>query len=49
MDRIRDRLVAFADAGVTTLSITPTAPDLEGRLRLLRALTDAADAAGVAS
>jgi F420-dependent oxidoreductase-like protein len=49
MDRIRDRLVAFAEVGVTTLSITPTARDLEGRLRLLREVAEALDAAGVAS
>jgi hypothetical protein len=49
MDRIRDRLAAFAEAGVTTLSITPTARDLDERLRLLRELADTVDAAGVAS
>jgi F420-dependent oxidoreductase-like protein len=49
IERIRDRLVAFAEAGVTTLSITPTAPDLDGRITILRDLTDALDAAGVAS
>jgi F420-dependent oxidoreductase-like protein len=49
MDRIRDRITAFADAGVTTLSITPTARDLPGRLRLLRDVAEAVEAAGVAS
>jgi hypothetical protein len=49
MDRIRDRLVAYAEAGVTTLSITPAAPDLESRLRVLRDMADALEAAGVAA
>jgi len=49
IERIRDRVVAFAEAGVTTLSITPTARDLEGRLHLLRVVTDALEAAGVAT
>jgi F420-dependent oxidoreductase-like protein len=49
IERIRDRLVAFAEAGVTTLSVTPTARDLDGRMAILRALTGALDAAGVAS
>jgi F420-dependent oxidoreductase-like protein len=49
MERVRDRLVAFAEAGVTTLSITPTARDLDGRLRLLRQVAEALDTAGVAS
>ena len=48
-DRIRARLVAFADAGVTTLSVTPIGRDLDERLRLLRGLADAVEAAGVAS
>ncbi|MGZ4612855.1 MAG: LLM class F420-dependent oxidoreductase [Kineosporiaceae bacterium] len=49
IERVRDRLVAYAEAGVTTLSITPAARDLEGRLRLLRGVADALDAAGVTS
>jgi F420-dependent oxidoreductase-like protein len=49
LDRIRDRLAAFADAGVTTLSISPTAPDLDARVRLLRSLAEALEAAGAAS
>jgi len=49
LERIRDRLVRYAQAGVTTLSITPTARDLEGRLQLLRGVADALDAAGVGS
>jgi F420-dependent oxidoreductase-like protein len=48
-ERIRDRLAAYAEAGVTTLSVTPTAPHLEGKLDVLRVLADAVDRAGVAS
>jgi len=49
IERIRDRLVAYAEAGVTTLSITPTARTLEQRLRLLRDMADALEASGVAA
>jgi F420-dependent oxidoreductase-like protein len=49
IDRIRDRLVAYAEAGVTTLSITPTAPDLASRLQVLRDVAGALEAAGVAA
>jgi F420-dependent oxidoreductase-like protein len=49
IDRIRDRLVAYAEAGVTTLSITPTARTLEERLQILRDLAVALEASGVAA
>ncbi|HYJ75154.1 MAG TPA: LLM class F420-dependent oxidoreductase [Kineosporiaceae bacterium] len=49
IERIRDRLVAYAEAGVTTLSITPTARTLEQRLQLLRDMADALEASGVAA
>jgi F420-dependent oxidoreductase-like protein len=48
-ERIRDRLSAYAEAGVTTLSVTPAAPDLESKVAVLRMLAEAVDAAGVAS
>src|SRR4051794_31667929 len=48
-ERIRDRLAAYAEAGVTTLSVTPAAPDLESKVAVLRMLAGAVDAAGVAS
>jgi F420-dependent oxidoreductase-like protein len=48
-ERIRDRLTAYAEAGVTTLSVTPAAPDLETKIGVLRMLTEAVEAAGVAS
>ncbi len=47
-DRIADRLRAYADSGVTTLSITPFSPDLASGLATLRAVADAAERAGVA-
>lgn len=48
-DRIRDRLQAYADAGVTTLTVTPGGFTLEHRLQMLRQLIDATEAAGLAS
>src|SRR3954453_18259783 len=47
-ERIRDRLVAYAEAGVTTLSVTPAAPDLDAKIGVLRMLAEAVDRAGVA-
>jgi F420-dependent oxidoreductase-like protein len=49
IERIRDRLVAFAEAGVTTLSITPTANTLQQRLQVLRDMAGALEASGVAA
>jgi hypothetical protein len=48
-ERIQDRLHAYADTGVTTLSISPAAPTLEERLTALRTVADAAEAAGLLS
>ena len=48
VDRIADRLRAYADAGVTTLSITPVVGDLERGFATLRAVADAAERAGLA-
>ncbi len=48
VDRIADRLRAYADAGVTTLSITPFVGDLERGFATLRAVADAAERAGLA-
>lgn len=47
--RIRDRLQAYAAAGVTTLTVTPAAPSLEARVSTLRAVVEAVEAAGLAS
>jgi alkanesulfonate monooxygenase SsuD/methylene tetrahydromethanopterin reductase-like flavin-dependent oxidoreductase (luciferase family) len=49
LPRIRDRLQAYADAGVTTLTISPYAPTLEGRVSTLRAVAEAVESAGLAS
>jgi F420-dependent oxidoreductase-like protein len=48
VDRIRDRMQAYADAGVTTLTISPWAATLEGRIDTLRRAGEALEAAGLA-
>jgi F420-dependent oxidoreductase-like protein len=48
LDRVADRLRAYADAGVTTLSVTPFVPDIDAGVRTLRALAEALEAAGLA-
>ncbi|MBK8757426.1 MAG: LLM class F420-dependent oxidoreductase [Actinomycetales bacterium] len=45
--RIRDRLAAYAEAGVTTLSISPYAPTLAARRATLRMMADAVQQAGL--
>lgn len=47
-ERIRDGMRALADAGVTTLTVSPMAPDLEAKVAALRVAVEALDAAGVA-
>jgi F420-dependent oxidoreductase-like protein len=47
-ERIRDRLQAYAAAGVTTLSISTYASTLGERLATLRTVAEALDAAGLA-
>jgi F420-dependent oxidoreductase-like protein len=47
-ERIRDRLQAYAAAGVTTLSVSTYASTLDERLATLRTLVEACDAAGLA-
>jgi F420-dependent oxidoreductase-like protein len=47
-ERIRDRMQAFADAGVTTLSVSPFASTLEDRILTLRRAAEAVEAAGLA-
>ena len=42
-DVVRDRLAAFADAGVGTLVLSPMAWDLAGRLQQLRAVAELVD------
>jgi F420-dependent oxidoreductase-like protein len=47
-ERIRDRMQFFAEAGVTTLTITPFAATLEARVQTLRQAAEALEAAGLA-
>ncbi len=39
-DRVKERLGRYADAGVTTLSISTTAPTLEARLHVVRTMAE---------
>ncbi|MFE2446780.1 LLM class F420-dependent oxidoreductase [Streptomyces melanosporofaciens] len=48
VERIADRMQAYAEAGVTTLSLTPSGFTLEERLAGLRAGVEALERAGVA-
>jgi alkanesulfonate monooxygenase SsuD/methylene tetrahydromethanopterin reductase-like flavin-dependent oxidoreductase (luciferase family) len=45
-DRIRDRLSAYAEAGVTTLTITPSAPSIEDRMAALGVMTEILEESG---
>jgi F420-dependent oxidoreductase-like protein len=47
-DRIADRIRAYADAGVTTLTVSPAVTSLEDRLSTLRTVVEATEAAGLA-
>ena len=47
VQRVRDRLAAYAEAGVTTLSVASFAGSLEQRVGALRTLADALDASGL--
>ena len=47
-ERVRDRLGAFADAGVTTLTIATYAGDLDERLATLRTMVDVLEQSGLA-
>jgi F420-dependent oxidoreductase-like protein len=49
VERIRDRLHAYAEAGVTTLTISPGAFMLDQRIAILRAMTEALDVTGLAT
>ncbi|WP_447041886.1 LLM class F420-dependent oxidoreductase [Streptomyces sp. DSM 118878] len=48
VDRIADRMRAYADAGVTTLTLSPAGFTLDERIAALRAGTEAAERAGLA-
>ena len=47
-DRIRERLRAYADAGVTTLTIAPYGPTLEARIEILRTMAELLAESGLA-
>ncbi|CAN5823650.1 LLM class F420-dependent oxidoreductase [soil metagenome] len=47
LERITERLHAYAEAGVTTLAVSATAPTIEQRVVTLRALATALDASGL--
>jgi len=47
-DRVRDRLSAYADAGVTTLTLALYAGALEERVATLREMVDILDESGLA-
>jgi F420-dependent oxidoreductase-like protein len=48
-DRIKDRLAAFADAGVTTLTLATYAGTIDERLDTLRTMAEVLDESGLAS
>ncbi len=48
-EQIAERMAAFADSGVTTLSLALTAPDLEQRRAALRTAAEALELSGAAS
>ena len=47
-ERIRDRFHAFAESGVTTLTVATYAGSLEDRIATLRTVADALEASGLA-
>jgi F420-dependent oxidoreductase-like protein len=49
VERIADGLQAYADAGVTTISVSPYGNSTDERIAVLRAAADALDKAGVAT
>jgi F420-dependent oxidoreductase-like protein len=48
-DRVRDRLAAFAEAGVTTLTIAAYDGDLDARIATLRTMAEVLEESGLAS
>jgi F420-dependent oxidoreductase-like protein len=48
-ERIRDRLHAYAEAGVTTLSVATYAPSIDERMHIVRTMAELVDEAGLAS
>jgi len=48
-ERVRDRLAAYAEAGVTTLTIAPSAQSLDERLAALVTMSEILDESGLAT
>ena len=48
-ERIRDRLAAYVEAGVTTLSVASYAGSLDERVAALRTLAEVLDESGLGS
>ncbi len=48
VDRVSQRLAAYQEAGVTTLSVAPYAATVDERLQMLRSMVDAVEHAGLA-
>ncbi len=48
-ERVKERLVAFAEAGATTLSLAVHAPTLDERIATLRTMAELLDASGLAT
>ena len=46
-ERIRDRLAAFVEAGVTTLSVAPYGPSMEHRRAIVHGMAEIAQEAGL--
>jgi F420-dependent oxidoreductase-like protein len=46
-ERVRDRLAAYAEAGVTTLSVSTFAPTLEERIATVRTMAELLDESGL--
>ena len=46
-ERIRDRLAAYVEAGVTTLSVAPYGPSMEHRRAIVRTMAEVAQEAGL--
>jgi alkanesulfonate monooxygenase SsuD/methylene tetrahydromethanopterin reductase-like flavin-dependent oxidoreductase (luciferase family) len=46
-ERIADKLTAYAEAGATTVALTPFEPTVEQRIDTLRTVADALELAGI--
>jgi hypothetical protein len=46
-ERIADKLTAYAEAGVTTVALTPFEPTVDQRITTLRTVAEALELAGI--